>query len=201
MMPVTLPELIRTERLVLRPWQPSDAARMKDAIDDNLSRLQAWMPWAMSEPSTLEEIRARIDKFAADFAAGLDGTYGMFTSDGSDVVGGTGLHPRIEDGFEIGYWLVAGRTGQGYATEAAGALTRVAFDLPTTREVQIRCDPENHPSAAVAARLGFIHMATLIADTVTPAGASRDTMVWQMTRERFVALPRSGRAWLRDATE
>ena len=161
---------------------------MKDAIDTNLERLQAWMPWAMNEPSTLDQIAARIEKFSADFSAGVDGTYGIFTADGANVVGGTGLHPRIEEGFEIGYWLVSGYTGLGLATEAAGALTRAAFSLPGTRQVQIRCDPENHPSAAVAERLGFVHVETLAGDSLTPAGGSRDTMIWQMTRERWVSM-------------
>jgi RimJ/RimL family protein N-acetyltransferase len=184
-MPFTFPEVIRTERLVLRPWRPADAPRLKEAIDANLERLQAWMPWAMNEPSTLEEIAARLERFAEDFAAGVDGTYGIFTADEARVVGGTGLHPRIEEGFEIGYWLVSDRTGHGYATEAASALTRVAFSLPATRQVQIRCDPRNRLSYAVAKRLGFVHVDTLVGDTTTPAGESRDTMIWQMTRERL----------------
>jgi RimJ/RimL family protein N-acetyltransferase len=189
MMPFAFPEVIRTERLVLRPRRVADAPRMKRAIDTNLERLQAWMPWAMNEPSPIEDIAARIAKFAADFTAGVDGTYGIFSADETHVVGGTGLHPRIEEGFEIGYWLVSDCTGHGYATEAAGALTRVAFSIPDTRQVQIRCDPRNRPSYAVAKRLGFVHLETLAGDTTTPAGESRDTMVWQLTRERFFSRP------------
>jgi Acetyltransferases, including N-acetylases of ribosomal proteins len=183
-MPVFSP-LILTERLLLRPWQPADSVRLKEAIDANLDHLRAWMPWAMKEPSPLEEVGQRIETFAADFASGADGTYGVFDRDGNVVIGGSGLHPRIEDGFEIGYWIGAMYTHRGFATEAAAALTRAAFDQASTEQVQIRCDPRNHASAAVPRRLGYEHIDTLVADSVTPSNEPRDTMVWQMTRELF----------------
>jgi RimJ/RimL family protein N-acetyltransferase len=179
------PPLIQTERLLLRSWQPADATQLKDAIDSNLDHLRAWMPWAVNEPSPLEEVEKRIEKFATDFASGADGTYGVFNRNGAIVIGGSGLHPRIADGFEIGYWVGTMHTHKGYATEAAAALTRAAFDEASTQQVQIRCDPRNHASAAVPPRIGYEHIDTLIADTLTPSNEPRDTMVWQMTRERF----------------
>jgi len=44
--------------------------------------------------------------------------------------------------------------------------------------VEIRCDPRNRRSIAVARRAGFRHVRTLVGDALTPSGASRDTMVW-----------------------
>lgn len=179
------PHVVKTERLVLRPWTLADAPLLKRAIDENLEHLQAWMPWAMDEPSTLEAIGARIEKFAADFASGIDGVYAIFTRDESVVLGGTGLHTRLAVGLEIGYWIHHEHARRGYATEAAAALTAAAFRLAGVEQVQIRCDPRNVVSAAVPARLGFRHIETLIGDTVTPLGGPRDTMVWQMTRGQF----------------
>lgn len=185
-MSLTLPATIYTERLLLRSWKPSDARSLKSAIDANLQHLQAWMPWAMSEPSPIEEIVARIEKFAADFAAGVDWTYGIFSSNGDTVIGGSGAHPRIgSDGLEIGYWIGTAHTHQGYATEAAAAITRAAFTQPTIQQIQIRCDTNNVASAAIPRRLGYHHIETLVADATTPAGAPRDTMVWQLTRTEF----------------
>jgi RimJ/RimL family protein N-acetyltransferase len=180
------PKSITTERLLLRPWRVSEAARLKAVIDENLEHLRAWMPWAMDEPSTLDVIAARIEKFAGEFAAGIAGGYTIFTPDEATVLGGAGLHPLDEDGAEVGYWLARAHTGRGYATEAARALTEVAFGLPGLDRVQIRCDPLNERSAAVPRRLGFHHLETLRADMVTPTGVPRDTMVWQLTRSEFV---------------
>ena len=169
----------------MRPWTVADAPMLKRIIDENLEHLQAWMPWAINEPSTLETIEARIEKFAEDFAAGTDGIYGIFEREQMRALGGTGLHTRNEHGLEIGYWIHHEHIRRGYATEAAAALMSTAFGLAGVLHVQIRCDPRNVASARVPARLGFEHINTLVADTLTPLGAPRDTMVWQMTREQF----------------
>ena len=176
------PPIVVTERLMLRPWTVADAPLLKSAIDENLAHLQAWMPWAMDEPSPLDVIEQRITKFAADFAAGTDGIYAIFTRDETFALGGTGLHGRVEGGLEIGYWIHQAHCGRGYATEAAAGLTAAAFGIPAVEQVQIRCDPANALSSAIPRRLGFRHIETLIGDTVTPQGAPRDTMVWQMLR-------------------
>jgi RimJ/RimL family protein N-acetyltransferase len=86
---------------------------------------------------------------------------------------------------EIGYWIASAHCGHGYATEATAALTSAAFDIPGVDLVQIRCDPMNTVSAAIPRRLGFTHLETMHADTLTPSGAARDTMVWQMLRGQF----------------
>lgn len=179
------PHVVKTERLLLRPWTVADAPLLKRAIDENLEQLQAWMPWAMDEPSTLDVIEARIERFAADVAVGTDGVYAIFMRDESVALGGTGLHTRCADGLEIGDWIHHEYGRRWYATEAAAALTVAAFGLASVQQVQIRCDPQNLVSAAVPARRGFRHIETLVADTVTPLGAPRDTMIWQMTRGRF----------------
>ncbi len=179
------PHVVETNRLLLRPWTLADAPILKRAIDENLDHLQAWMPWAMDEPSTLDVIEARIGTFAADFAAGTDGIYAIFTRDESIALGGTGLHSRGADGLEIGYWIHHEHGRRGYATEAAAARTAAAFGLASVQHLQIRCDPRNVVSAMIPARLGYRHVETLVADTVTPLGAPRDSMVWQMTRGEF----------------
>lgn len=176
------PPTVVTERLLMRPWAVDDAPLLKRAIDENLDHLQAWMPWAMEEPSPLDVIERRIARFAADFAAGTDGVYGIFLRADGGVVGGTGLHGRVDEGLEIGYWIHRAHCRRGYATEAAAGLTAAAFAMPGVDQVQIRCDPANATSAAIPRRLGFRHVETIVADTVTPLGAPRDTMVWQLLR-------------------
>jgi RimJ/RimL family protein N-acetyltransferase len=173
---------IRTARLLLRPWRVADAALLKDAIDRNLAHLRPWMAWAHDEPSPLGVIEARILRFEQDFAAGRDSIYAIFSADESTVIGGTGLHPRIERGVEIGYWLDRRELGKGYATEAAQALVREAFRHRDIDCVQIRCDPSNERSAALPARLGFVHIETLMGDITAPDGSARDTMVWELPR-------------------
>lgn len=68
---------------------------MKAAIDASLAHLQAWMPWAMAEPTALPDLTARLAQFVADFDAGKEWLYGIFPPVESEVLGGIGLHPFI----------------------------------------------------------------------------------------------------------
>lgn len=184
---ITLPARIETERLMLRPHAPGDGPALKAAIDANLEHLQAWMDWAMAEPSSLDVIEARIEKFVAGFATGPDWGYSIRRrTDERTIIGACGMHARIgPHAIEIGYWLDAKQTGRGYATEATAALVAVAFAQPSVERVEIRCDPTNTASAAIPRRLGFTYITTLEKNAKTPRGDPRDTMVFQITRENF----------------
>ena len=181
-----LPDRITTPRLVLRPWSAGDAPVLKALIDANIEHLRAWMPWAMKEPSPVDAIAARIELFAAHVREKSDYTVGIFLGD--EAIGGSGLHRRAgPDTLEVGYWIASSHTRRGYASEAAKALASLAFTMPHVEKVQIRCDPLNAASASVPRKLGFEHVATLEADTVTPSGEPRATMVWEISRAKFEA--------------
>jgi len=156
------PYRIRTERLLLRCWNPSDAALLKDAIDSSLENLGRWMPWAREEPTSVEEKAELLRGFRGRFDLGQDFVYGIFDLDEAEVVGGTGLHTRAgDDALEIGYWIRDSRVGNGFASEAAAALTRVAFEVCGVDRVEIRVDPANTASLAIPRRLGFDEEGTL----------------------------------------
>jgi len=181
-----LPDQIATSRLLLRPWSADDAPVLKALIDANLEHLRAWMPWAMNEPSPVEAIAKRIEMFRGQRERGED--FGVGVLLGDQAIGGAGLHRRDGPGvLEIGYWMATAHGGRGYATEAAAALTDLAFRMDGIERVEIRCDPRNVVSAAVPQKLGFVHTTTLNANTVTPTGEPRDTMVWEMTRSSWSA--------------
>ncbi|HEY0683479.1 MAG TPA: GNAT family protein [Steroidobacter sp.] len=178
---------IRTPRLVLRCWNAEDAPLLMTAITASLDHLRAWMPWAHHEPESIEAKTQRLRDFHADFEQGRDFIYGIFSPDESQVLGGTGLHPRLGEGArEIGYWIHADHAGQGYATEAAAALIKVAFEVENLRRVEIHCDPNNSRSAAVPRRLGFTHEATL---QQSVDGTPRDVMIWRLLRENYDRTP------------
>jgi RimJ/RimL family protein N-acetyltransferase len=178
--------LFRTRRLLLRCWRPSDAPALKQAIDGSLAHLRPWMPWALSEPSEVESIAARLASFRERFGAGKDWTFGVFDPGETEVLGGAGIHRRgAPDALEIGYWIRASVAGQGLGTEAAEALTMVGFVQLGAPRMEIRCDPHNLRSVGVPRRLGYRHLQTLVADTITPAGEPRDTMVWSLTVDQY----------------
>ena len=53
------------------------------------------------------------------------------------------------------------------------------------RAVQIRCDPNNHASAAIPKRLGYVHRTTLRKNATTTGGAPRDTQVWKLRQDEW----------------
>jgi RimJ/RimL family protein N-acetyltransferase len=175
---------------VLRCPDPATAPLVLAAVTEGLEHLRAWMPWAMDEPTTVEEKAELLRSFRAKFDTDQDYAYGIFSADETRVVGGTGLHARQGEGvLEIGYWIVPDLQGRGLVTEAAGALVRVGFEAMGARWIEIRCDPRNTRSHAVAARLGFTHDATLRRRDLTPGGGPRDTMVWSLFADEYPASP------------
>jgi len=182
------PYRIVTERLVLRSWEPRDAPLLKEAVDSSIDHLLPWMPWAEHEPQSLEDKVALLRQFRGKFDLGQDFTYGIFTPDEEQAVGGTGLHTRIgDDAFEIGYWIRASRAGEGLATESTAALTRVAFELTDVDRIEIRCEPENERSRAIPRKLGYREEATLRRRLRHPE--PRDVVVYSLFRDDFGSSP------------
>jgi RimJ/RimL family protein N-acetyltransferase len=156
------PYRIETERLAIRCYEPADAGLLKEAIDSSLEHLREFMPWAHDEPQTLEEKTALLKGFRAEFDRGENFIYAIFSRDEAELLGGTGLHPRIgPGGLEIGYWIRASATRQGLATESSAALTRVGFEVCVADRIEIRIEPGNTASFGIPRKLGFVEEATL----------------------------------------
>ena len=182
------PYRIETEHLVVRCWEPRDAALLKEAVDSSLDHLRPWMPWAHEEPQPLEAKVELLRGFRGRFDLDQDFVYGILSADESEAVGGTGLHTRRGEGiFEIGYWIRASRVGQGFATEATAALTRVGFELCDVGRIELRVDPANEASLAIPRKLGFVEEGTLrgvLHDSHGPPQRS-DAVVFALLRGEF----------------
>jgi RimJ/RimL family protein N-acetyltransferase len=181
------PYRIETERLVVRCYEPRDAPLIKESVDSSLEHLRPWMPWALDEPQTLEEKTELARNFRANFDTGENFTYGIFGSDEGEVLGGTGLHPRIgPGGLEIGYWIRASAVRQGICTESTAALTRVGIEICGADRIEIRIEPGNDASFGIPRKLGFAEEATL-RRRLDPrqGGELRDVTIFTMFREDF----------------
>jgi RimJ/RimL family protein N-acetyltransferase len=182
------PYRIVTSRLVIRCWEPRDAPLLKEAIDSSLDHLRPWMPWAKDEPQSLEEKVALLRTFRGNFDLGTNFVYGIFSSDESEVVGGTGLHPRVgDDAFEIGYWIRESRSGEGFGADATAAVTRVGFEVCDVDRIEIHCDPRNERSRSIPRKLGYVEEATLRRRLRYPD--PRDVVVYSLFRDTFPHSP------------
>ncbi|GAA2226089.1 GNAT family N-acetyltransferase [Herbiconiux moechotypicola] len=87
---------------------------------------------------------------------------------------------------ELGYAFASDVHGQGYATEAAGAMLRLAFGEFGLHRVIARLDARNGDSARLLTRLGFRQEAHFVRDEYFK-GEWTDTLVFAMLAEEWEA--------------
>jgi RimJ/RimL family protein N-acetyltransferase len=152
--------LLHTDRLIVRSWSEVDL----DAFFDIYSRdeVTRWLgPQPRTPVADRAEAEARLRRWI-EFSAGLEPPYGLWAVvpvPATSPVGTVLLLPLSDaagrtDLVEIGWHLHPDYWGNGYATEAAGALLAAAYDAEVG-EVLALTDPDNGPSQAVAGRLGL----------------------------------------------
>ncbi len=180
---IDIPERLEGERTVLLAPRTGSGAEMAVVVAQSISHLRPWMPWAQEAP-TAESSELVVRRMQADFIARRDLCFHIYArrADGSPgrLLGGTGLH-RMDwtvRKFEIGYWIRPEAAGQGHVSEAVRLLTALAFDALAARRVEIRCDPHNTRSRAVAERCGFELEGILRKEALGVDGHPRDTCVY-----------------------
>jgi len=135
----------RSERLFLRPAFSEDSGAILAGINDEaVVRNLARAPW----PYRMED---------AQFFAALPQDprlpHFLVTLPGVGVIGSAGMGEH-EGQAEIGYWIARAHWGRGYATEAAGAVLRIARTLGHTR-LAAGHFADNPASGKVLCKLGF----------------------------------------------
>lgn len=150
--------VFETERLLIRMWEPTDAAR----IFDIYSRWEV-AQWLGPEPKAMES-REQAERAAAKSSVPReDPTYGMWAvclRENLAVPLGTVVLvpvPDAADGaIEVGWHFHPDAWGNGYATEAAAAAVQRGWDAGLKRIIALTY-PGNEPSQAVCRRLGMTH--------------------------------------------
>lgn len=163
---------------------------LADAVAASLDHLRPWMPWARFEPEPLESRIQRLRVRRASFDTDQEYACVILTPGEGEVVGGIGLHRSVGEGaLELGYWISVRHAGRGYATEAAAALTRAAFEINGVGRMEIRCDPKNERSASIPRKLGYTLDGMLRANVPGVDGRMRDTLVWSLLRAEYPSSP------------
>jgi len=145
--------ILRTSRLVLRPWRESDRASF------TLLNADPEVTWDMGGPLDEAQSDAKFDRYVATFAQHGFARLAIEDQQGH-FVGYAGIMPSRPDHVlgrhvEIGWRLARLSWGHGYATEAAQAVLRDAFTRVGATEVLAYTAPDNARSQAVMNRLGL----------------------------------------------
>lgn len=145
-----------TERLVLRELRPDDArAVAARAGDRRVARYLIAVPTPYPVTLASRWIASRI----AWWREGRGVTLAIALRDEpTDLLGTVSLRRFLRDRrAELGYWLGADAWGQGYATEAAGALVDFGFSDLALARIYAHVLEGNDASCRVLDKLGMIN--------------------------------------------
>lgn len=188
---IEMPDDIRGERVLLRPYRVEDAEQILAAVDESREHLRPWVNW-VDEMATIDDCRDYCIRCAARWLLRSDLSVGIFAADSGEYLGGTGLHDPDWNvrSFEVGYWMRVGAAGDGYVSQAVRLLVDVAFDRLQAQRIALTCDPENTASRRVAEHAGFVLEGTLRNSTLARDGRPADWLVYSLVpgdRERLPA--------------
>jgi RimJ/RimL family protein N-acetyltransferase len=178
---------VSTDRLSLRPAEPSDA----DAVRRYrvLPEVAEWMTALPGPPEVYAAEFAEPERLGRTVVVERDGM----------VVGDLML--RLEDAWgqtevaataagtqaEIGWAFDPAHHGQGLASEAAGRLLELCFDGLGLRRVTAGCFAANTPSWRLMERLGMRREGEYRADSLHRSGRWMDSLTYGLLRSEWAA--------------
>ena len=144
---------IETERLLIRPFEPSDAEAMFETWGD--PEAMRWIP-SGAHPD-VEASRQRIGRFTVHQRAHGFSLWTVVEKASGRVVGDCGLllvewkGPEVELAYRFG----RAAWGKGFATEAAGACLRYGFDVAGLDTIIAVTHPDHVASRRVMEKNGM----------------------------------------------
>jgi RimJ/RimL family protein N-acetyltransferase len=167
-------EVVRTERLILRPLRPADADAVHRASQD--PETQRWIS-AIPVPYSREDARRFIEDVAMKEREDRLGLSVAIEAAG-ELVGTGGLYLRAGRlGPEIGYTIAPWARRRGYAAEATHGLAEWALGLGAPR-VHLFADVLNTASQGVALRAGLTAEGTVRACLENRDGSRGDAVLF-----------------------
>ena len=152
---------LQTARLILRPYEPADAAFVRDLY--SRPDVRRYIGDGTQRVRTMDEARAKITAWNERYLhEPVQGLWAVALQDGT-IAGSVLLKPIPDSGttaerdIEIGWHFHPDHWGHGYATEAARAVLKHAFASGLPRVVAVT-NPANAASQAVCRRLGMTHL-------------------------------------------
>jgi len=143
---------LRTARLCLREFRREDAPEVQRLADDPGVAEGTLLPHPY-HPGLAE---AWITRQTAAFAAGREVNFAIERDADRTLLGAAGLEIDAANArAKLGFWLGRAHWGQGYCTEAAGAIVAYGFQWLGLQRI---CAPRfrwNDASARVLEKLGF----------------------------------------------
>ncbi|TVX93400.1 GNAT family N-acetyltransferase [Paenibacillus agilis] len=151
---------ITTERLLIRPFELSDAQRVSELCNNyNVYKSTLTLPY----PYPIESARIWIQTHEENFNNNRYYEFAITDKHTHELYGAIGLsnHPIHRNG-EFGYWIGEEYWGRGYATEATKALISFAFSEKHYHKVYARFFASNPASGRVMQKVGMVEEGRLV---------------------------------------
>lgn len=177
---IQAPEVLTTERLVMRRPLLSDAADIHEyASDPDVTRYMEWRT-QIDIGQTVEFL----ETCETRWESGEEFCWAITTKPMSRALGAIACRVRGHM-VDIGYVINRKVWGRGYATEAARAVSEWTMSLPGVYRVWATCDAENLASVRVLEKTGLLLEGRLRRCTIRPnlSTIPRDTLIFAKTRD------------------
>ena len=179
---------LHTSRLILRPFQLSDAADVaRLAGDFGVADTTAAMPHPY-EPHKAEEWIASHEAASAE---GREMALAVTLRDTGELAGAIGLRDwkSVHRHADIGYWIGRPHWGNGYATEAARALVAYGFETLDLHRIFAHHFKRNPASGRVLEKVGM-KCEGCHREHMVRWGKFEDAVCYGILRSEFDAQPR-----------
>jgi [ribosomal protein S5]-alanine N-acetyltransferase len=183
-----LPEVIETDRLILRPYHEEDSSLYYQISQRNRDHLAAFEAGnAIFRIHTEADALTVIREFIAACEQRSAFFLGAFLRETGEWVAqvyiGT-ANPDLPE-YELGYIVDTGHEGRGYVSEAARAALDFIFVHLGARRVRLECDDTNPRSSLVAERIGLKLEGHLRQNHLRSDGSVTGTLLYGMLREEW----------------
>lgn len=184
-----LPERIAAQRVVLIRNSAEFAIQAAEAILESEAEFRAWQSW-ISKYQGVESCRAYSDWAARHWGSRFD--FQIFRASDNLFLGQIALENFDSElaSAEVGFWLRTSETGNGYTTEACGALLGQSFADLNLSGVILKCDERNVKSAGVARRVGMQLERVDPSERLDSSGELQNTMVWSLALKDMAQISR-----------
>jgi RimJ/RimL family protein N-acetyltransferase len=182
--------ILKTNRLILRPWCIEDAEQLyKYAKDPDVGPMAGW-PVHVSVEDSREIIKNVL--MAPE-------TYAVCLKENGKPIGSIGFHrkdlAKHNDEYELGYWLGKPFWGQGIIPEASREMLRHAFEDLGMQRIWCGYYDGNVKSKRVQDKLGFKYHHTTEGIEVTLLGEIRTGHASLMTKETWQLVKKDRNIW------
>jgi ribosomal-protein-alanine N-acetyltransferase len=179
---------LKTRRLVLRPFKPSDAPRVQLLVGD---RDIARTTLAIDHPYDISMAKSWIATHPEAFEKGKQVVFAVTLKNNQELIGAMGLGLNLNQGLaELGYWIGKSYWSRGYCAEAARTVLHFAFTALCLNRVHARHFSHNPASGRVMQKVGMRHEGRL-RQHVKKWGEFFDVEAYGILRSEFVE-PTSG---------